>query len=277
MDSSLEEKWLQTANGRICYFANNSFTGRPTIVFLHGLSSNHTTWLRAEPVLKELKVNYLMPDLRGHGYSDKTKRRSLYRYSVFTEDLKKIIQKENLSKVILVGYSFGGFIALDYAIKYPSSLAALVLISANHVNPFIYRKINFLTWPTYYLISFLALLFFWQRRKKYHYFNQETERGYWSSTFKGFTTMPVSINLWMLSETANLDFRQGIEKISCPTLIVKSSKDPFLSAREAEDMHRKIKDSEVFILDSPTHFLASRYGEEVVGSIINFLKRKKII
>jgi len=277
MGSSLGEKWLQTANGRICYFVNDSFKGRPTVILLHGLSGNHTTWPEAEQILKEFNLNYLMPDLRGHGYSDKTKRRSLYRYSVFTEDLKGIIQKENLSKVILVGYSFGGFVALDYAIKYPSSLAALVLISVNHVNPFRYRKINFLIWPTYYLMNLLAFLLLWQKRKRYHYFNQETERGYWSSTFRGFTTMPVSINLWMLSETANLDLRCEIEKISCPTLIIKSSSDPFLSPREAEDMRRKIKDSGIFILKTPTHFLASRRQEEVTNAIADFLKKKEII
>ncbi len=277
MESPLEQIWLQTPNGRICYFVNNSFKGRPTIVLLHGLSANHTTWLHAERRLKELKLNYLMPDLRGHGHSDKTKERDLYRYPVFTEDLREIIQKENLSKIILVGYSFGGFVALDYATKYPSSVAALVLISVNHVNPLIYKKINFLTWPTYYLLSFIAFALLWQRRKKYHYFDQETERGYWSSTFKGFITMPVSINLWMLAETANLDFRGEVGKISCPTLILKSSDDPFLSGREAEDMRQKIKNSEIFVLKTPTHFLASKHQNEVMDVITDFLKRRKIV
>ncbi len=277
MDSHLKEKWLDGPNGRIYYFHDDSFKGRPTAVLLHGLSANHTTWLKTRQIWSDLKLNCLMLDLRGHGYSDKTKKRSLYRYGVFTGDLRAVIEKEKLSEVILVGYSFGGFIAIDYALEYPSSLVALILISANHVNPFVYKKIQFLTWPTYLFFNLTALLLRWQRRKKYYYFDQSAERGYWGATWNGFTTMPVSINLWMLSETANLDFRNEIEKISCPTLIIKSSHDIFLSDREAEDMHRKIKLSEVIILNEPTHFLGSRRQNEVALAAVDFLKRKKII
>ena len=237
----LQQKWLQTGNGKICYFFSQEFENRPTAVFIHGLSSNHTTWLAATDALREQKLNYLMPDLRGHGYSDKTKRRNLYKFSVFGDDLKKIIEKEKLSQIILIGYSFGGYIALDYAIKNSFSPLALILISANHVNPLKYTKINFLTWPIFGILNLLAWLFLWQRRKKYYYYNQSTATGYWHSTFKGFTTMPISLNFWMLSEIANLDLSRDLAKIVCPTLIIKSKSDPFLSQTEADDMLSKIK------------------------------------
>jgi len=276
-DSSLQQKWLQTANGKICYYLAKQFDDRPTVIFLHGLSANHTTWKTIFEKFRDFNLNYLAPDLRGHGHSDKSKKRRLYKFSVFTDDLKQIIEKENLSKVVLVGYSFGGSIALDYAIKYPTTVEGLVLISANHVNPLKYKKINFLTPLGYIFLNLLAWLLIWQKRKNYYYFDQATARGYWQSTFKGFTTMPITINLWLLSELANLNLSHQLAKITCPTLIVKSQADPFLSPAEAKDMNQKIKNSKIIILEDRTHFLASRCQEKIAKIISDFLKEQKII
>ncbi len=276
-DLNFTEKRIETDNGKICYFSNRQFENRPTIIFLHGLSSNHTTWNAPMEALEKLGLNSLAPDLRGHGHSDKTKKRDLYKFPVFTEDIDKIIEKEKLEKIILVGYSFGGFIALDYVIKHPKKVSALILISANHVNPLKYKKIGFLTWPAYGLANALAWLLLWQKRKNYYYYNQEEDLGYWRSTLKGLTTMPISINLWMLSEAAHLDFSRDISKIGCPVLIIKSRSDSFVSETEARDMTQKIKSVKLITLDENTHFLASRYQEKIVDVIANFLREKGII
>lgn len=276
-DSFSEQKWLQTANGKICYFSNRSFPDHPTVVFLHGLSSNHTTWKALVRGFDRYRLNYLLLDWRGHGYSDKTKQRNLYRFPIFRDDLKKILAQENLSEAILAGYSYGGFIALDFAIEEAPFVAGLVLISTNHVNPFKYKKINFLTPLAKGGLNLLAWLCLWQKRKEYYYFDQDSSKGYWDSTFKGYTTMPLSINFWMLAEIANLDFSQKLGQIGCPTLMIKSQADPFLSDEEAADMARKIKSSKLVIMEEPSHFLASRYQGKVRETIINFFREKNLI
>ncbi len=275
-NSNHEQKWLPTAEGKICYFLNSEFPDRPTAVFLHGLSSNHTTWYFWRQTLKEMKLNWLAPDLRGHGHSDKTIKKNLYEFSVFTEDLKQIIKQEKISNIILVGYSFGGFIALDYAIKYTDLVKGLILISTNHVNPFKYWKINFLTPLAERALNLAAWLTHWQKRKKYYYFDQAASHGYWDSTLKGYTTMPLAVNFWMLAEIANLDFANELQQITCPTLIVKASHDPFLSDKEANDMTKKIKNSNLVKIDEPTHFLATRFQEKILKVITDFLREKKL-
>ena len=273
----MEQKWLDSEKGKICYFLNRGSEKLPSVIFLHGLSANHTTWIAAAEKLSQLGFSCLMLDLRGHGYSDKTKKRSWYKIPVFTEDLNKIVEKEKLSQAILVGYSFGGFIALDYTIKYPGKMAALVLASTNHTNPLKYKHLNFLTWPAYSVVNLLAYFLIRQRRKKYYYFNQATDLGYWRSVLKGYLTMPLSINFWMLSEIANIDFSQDIERINCPTLILKSQSDPLVSSREAADMAHKIKLSQLAVLDETSHFLASRHQEKIIGAITDFLKENKLL
>lgn len=273
----LQKKWIETSCGNICYFTGRKFENKPTVLFLHGLSSNHTTWKAIVKNFEKLNLNFILPDLRGHGHSDKTKKKSRYKFSALGDDLKQIIEKENLRQAVLVGYSYGGFIALDFAIRYPSFAAGLILISANHVNPLKYRKINFLTPLAHGALNLAAWLLLWQKRKNYYYFDQDSSRGYWDSTFKGFTTMPLSVNFWFLAEVANLDFSQKISQIACPALIVKSKSDPFLSLKEAQDMARQIKNSKIITLEEDSHFLASRYQEKISALIIDFLKEHSFI
>lgn len=276
-DSLLQQKWLQTANGKICYYLAKQFGNRPTIVLLHGLSANHTTWLPAIKKFQEAKFNILAPDLRGHGFSDKTKKRASYRLPVFADDLDMILKKEGLKKIILIGYSFGGYVALQYALSHPQSLAALVLISTNHVSPLKYRGLGFLNPLAYTFLNGLAWLLFWQKRKNYYYFDQRTAKGYWQTTLTGLTTMPLTINFWMLSESLKIDFSRFLEKITCPSLILRGHKDPFLNLKEALKMAETIKDSKLVVLGDSSHFLASEHQEKIIEAIFNFLKEKKIL
>ncbi len=271
-----EQKRLNGSNGQICYFIGQQFPGQPTLVFLHGLSANHTTWLSTAQALEKLHLNVLLLDLRGHGHSDKSKQRNLYRWPVFTQDLREIIRQENLTNVILVGYSFGGTIALDYASQYSDSVNGLIIVSANYLNPLRYKRLSLLTWPAYGLLSVLAWLLLWQKRKQYFYYNHATARRYWDSTFIGLTTMPLTINFWMLAEFANLNLNGALANINCPTLIVKSQHDSLLSSAEAQDMARQIKNASIMTLEKNTHFLASRHQDKITETIIDFVKTENL-
>lgn len=276
-DNFSRSKFLETDKGQIAYFFNNEFSGRPTVVCLHGLSSNHTTWNVLTRALRPHRINILAVDQRGHGHSDKTKNHDWYKFPVFTEDLRRIIVKENLSKVILLGYSYGGFIALDFIDKYPEKVSCLILISTSHVSPWRYQWLSFFTWSAHYILDFFAWLVLWHGRKQYLYFNYEHGGGYWKATFNGLLTMPLSINFWMLAEIAHVDFSGSISKITCPTLLIKSKKDALVSERGANDMLQKIKPAKLAIFDVKTHFLGTRYQEKIADEIINFLKEQNII
>lgn len=272
-ESFLEKKYLDSSSGgQICYFLGPIFPGRPTIIFLHGLAANHTTWGNILSALIDLKINCLAWDQRGHGYSDKTIKRGLYKIAVFTQDLKEILGKENIQNFILVGYSYGGFIAQDFAIKYPGKASSLILISTNHVNPFRYKFFNFITWPCYLALTLAAYLLYWQKRKKYYYFNQNTDIGYWRSSLRGFLTMPLSINFWMLAEIAHIDFSYNLNKITCPAILVRSLNDAFVSLKETEDMAKNIPLAKIKTINEPTHFLAARHQQKTLEVLLDTLK-----
>jgi pimeloyl-ACP methyl ester carboxylesterase len=255
----------------IYYFKDIKDPSKPTIVFLHGLSSNHLTWEKTAKKFSDQGFNTLLLDLRGHGHSDKTRKRSLYHIPVMTKDLERIIEKENLTNFFLVGYSYGAYVAMDYATTHSDTLKGLVLVSPNHVSPFKYHWSAFINPVVYGLTNLIGWLFIWQKRKKYYYFNPERIKGYWRTTFSGYATMPLSINFWMLSEVFALDYREKIEHIHCPTLLVRGKNDAFVSAQETQDISNKIKHSEIATIDSG-HYVASKEQDQTAERIEQFIK-----
>ena len=98
-----------------------------TIVFIHGLSDSLEYW---EYLASNLKKQYkiIRVDLRGHGKSEL--KNDKITIDLFTKDLKEILDKENINKVNLVGFSMGGLVALDFVLKYPQMVSKMVLMSS---------------------------------------------------------------------------------------------------------------------------------------------------
>lgn len=272
-NNSLVEKSIQGKNGELFYYLSNFTSKKPTIVFLHGLTANHTQCLKIIKMLEKDGYSCLVPDLRGHGKSDKSKKRNLYKISVFVEDLRQIIDQENLEKVILAGYSFGGTIALGFTIRYSNRVSGLILISTGFISPVIHWRIPLLLPVGKAFLSFMATILLWQQRKEYYYYRHDESLTYWRATWLGFFTMPISVDLWILREIVSVDFEKFLTEIKIETLIIKSKNDPFVSEAEVLEMHSKIPNSEVAMAKQDSHFIATRTQEETAGFILNFLKK----
>jgi len=269
----IEEKWVDTDNGKIFYYQNRPFPGRPTLIFLHGLSSNHTTWNFFSLIAEQHNLNFLALDLRGHGFSDKTKKRKLYRWRIFSNDLEKILKQEQVNDFILIGYSFGGHVALDYIIRHPKSARGLVLITTSYANPLEYKHLKFLTPVFSGALILLAYLLLWQKRKRYHYYQHGKAVGYWDSVVDGLKTMPLSVNFWLLANEFKVNFKKEIGQIKIPTMIIRGQKDAFITKAEIDDMAKLISKSEVVVSKNPSHFVGTNSQQEITQMILSFLKR----
>ncbi|MES2744219.1 MAG: alpha/beta hydrolase [Bdellovibrionota bacterium] len=110
---------------------NRTHTGNSAVVvFLHGLiMDNLSSWFftLANPVAQNYDV--LLYDMRGHGFSDRP--RSGYAIEDHREDLRTLLDHiVPHKKVILVGNSFGGLLALNFAKTYADRVQGLVLVDA---------------------------------------------------------------------------------------------------------------------------------------------------
>jgi len=270
----LQKKFIETANGKIFYWMNNSFPDRPLAILLHGLSSNHTTWEKAMEILAENEYNSLAIDLRGHGYSDKTKKKNLYKLAVLTDDLQAIIEKEQIQNFILVGYSFGGQIAIDYAAKHQENIKGLMLISANYAPPLASLRLGGLTFLARIILNLLAALLIWQKRQTYHYYQHGQATGYWNSVWDGLRTMPLAVNFWLLSEVTGIDLTEAIKKLHVPLIILCGQKDIFIAPKKTKQITEQIPGAQFIISKNPDHFVGTNSQDEIIQLILNFLKNK---
>jgi pimeloyl-ACP methyl ester carboxylesterase len=119
-------KFLKGNNTELYYEVYGE--GEP-IVLLHGNSGSIKDFYQQIPVLsKNYKVIAL--DTRGQGKSTDTSKNDLT-YSIFADDLKRLIDALGIKKVNIVGWSDGGNTGLEFVLKYPENVNKLVTIGAN--------------------------------------------------------------------------------------------------------------------------------------------------
>ena len=98
------------------------------LVLLHGNGEDHTYFKRQmEPF--SLKYRVIALDTRGHG--DSPRGSAPFTLDQFAEDLKEFLDRKEIKRCHLLGFSDGGNIALLFALKYPQYVAKLVLNGAN--------------------------------------------------------------------------------------------------------------------------------------------------
>jgi len=101
--------------------------GEP-IVLLHGFTSNLHTW---DELTKKLCPSYkvIRLDIIGHGNSDSPSNIEEYAIERQAEVIKEILDKLDLKKVSILGYSMGGRLAITFACMYPNMVSRLILES----------------------------------------------------------------------------------------------------------------------------------------------------
>jgi haloalkane dehalogenase len=98
-------------------------TGSP-VVFLHGNPTSSYVWRNVLPLLAE-DHRCLAPDLIGMGHSGKPE--SAYRYADHARYLDAWFDAMDLRDVVLVGYDWGGVLAIDWASRHPDRVRGVVV------------------------------------------------------------------------------------------------------------------------------------------------------
>lgn len=96
------------------------------VVLLHGFPGSTRYWVHQIPVLS-LKYKVIAWDQRGLGKSAAPSREQEYSIEIFADDVFGLLRVLNIKKCCLVGHSFGGFVALEFALKHQNMLTALAL------------------------------------------------------------------------------------------------------------------------------------------------------
>ena len=116
----------------------------PLVLLIHGMAGSATTWKQVMPALSE-RFTVLAPDLLGHGESDKTK--GDYSLGAMASTLRDLIVGLGYKRATVVGQSYGGGIAMQFAYQYPERCERLVLVDAGGLGSEVNPVLRMLTLP----------------------------------------------------------------------------------------------------------------------------------
>ncbi len=110
------------------------------LILLHGLASQTHIWdLVASRLSDTFRV--IAIDQRGHGLSDKPD--GGYDFATITADLDAILKALKIDRAVLAGHSWGGNVAVQYAVDHPDRVSGLILIDGGFL-----QIGDRLDWPT---------------------------------------------------------------------------------------------------------------------------------
>ncbi len=101
--------------------------GEPALVFVHGWSCNGGYWNSQVPYFTK-RYRVVTLDLAGHGSSGLGRKR--YTIEAYADDVKAVVEKLGLRRVVLIGHSMAGSIIVEAALELPGRVVGLVPVDA---------------------------------------------------------------------------------------------------------------------------------------------------
>jgi proline iminopeptidase len=102
----------------------------PAVYILHGGLGFDHTYLKAslEPLAQGYELVFM--DLRGNGRSEEPADWDLVSHASWTEDVDRLRRHLGHAHITLLGSSYGGFLALEYAIRFQQHVSRMILAGA---------------------------------------------------------------------------------------------------------------------------------------------------
>ena len=204
-----------------------------TIVLLHGWGQNIEMM---EPISSkyEDKFNILIIDLPGFGKSSEPPHSwTVYEY---VECIKELIDYLKISKIILIGHSFGGKLSLIYSSIH--KVEKLVCLASPYCKEITKLPLKTRIYKFLKKVSCLK----WLANIMQNYIGSKDYKNA-SSIMKG-----------VLVKSVNIDLTEDVKKIKCPTLLVWGTMDTAVPIKRAYELEKLIKDSGVIKYEGATHY-----------------------
>lgn len=99
--------------------------GKP-LVLIHGWTDTSRSWALLLPQLKRHRL--IIPDLRGHGGSDKPE--CCYSIGEFSNDIGLLLDAKGIQRASFAGHSLGSFVTQRLAFDHPERVDRIVLIGS---------------------------------------------------------------------------------------------------------------------------------------------------
>jgi len=126
------QSYLETSYGETFVISSGAEADFP-VVLLHGSGSNSAMWAEEAAILSKQYRVYAL-DIPGE-CGNSCEYRLPWTGSSLSGWLCEVLSSLNIEKCILVGCSLGGWIATDYALRFPDKVKSLVLLAPAGFTP----------------------------------------------------------------------------------------------------------------------------------------------
>lgn len=121
---------FSSAGIRLWYRVAGPSFGTP-VVFLHGGPAEGSQgFARTIGPLLERRLRMIYFDQRGAGHSARPKQEAAYSMRLILDDIEHLRKHLGVTRMVIVGHSYGSMLALEYAASHPEHVARMVLVSA---------------------------------------------------------------------------------------------------------------------------------------------------
>ncbi len=243
---------MAPVNGIRMYFATygRPDTGAMPVLLIHGGLGHADLWSALVADLSSDRY-VIVADSRGHGRSTRTV--DPFGYDLMASDYVALLDYLKIDKVDLVGWSDGGIIGLDIAMKHPKRLNRLFAHAANitvgGVDPAVATNAVF------------SACIIWMGED---FVNMSPT----PDQFDAFVTQ-IS-NMWATEPNWH---DADVAKITVPTAIVLGDHDEMITRAHTDHMASIIPGAEEIILKDASHFAMLQAPEEYNAAVRAFLDR----
>ena len=224
--------------------------GEP-VLLIHGGLGHGDVWGFQIPALAE-SHQVIVADSRGHGRS--TRSDKPFGYQLMADDYLALLDHLGVDQAALVGWSDGGIIGLDIAIRHPERLSRLFAFAANYtpagVKPSVAQD------PTFN--AYIA-----RAGKDYARL---------SPTPGEFDAFVAQISeMWAREPNYTQD---QLRAIAVPTVIFDGEHDEAIEPAHTAEMAALIPDAELVIMKDASHFAMWQKPDEFNAAVLEFLAGK---
>ncbi len=213
---------------------------KPTLLLLHGGPGyDHSSF---KPLFSQLadiaQVVYI--DHRGHGRSDACPPTE-WRLDIFADDVVRLCNTLGIVKPIVLGQSFGGFVAQRYLARHPQHPAKLIL-SSTSARLSLPRKLAMFerlggvparqAAERFWTAPDAASWAEYSRLCRPHYNRRAAD-----SEAAQRTLFKTEILFhWVATEQQTMDLLPGLAHAQCPVLVLAGERDPVCPLADAQDI-----------------------------------------
>jgi pimeloyl-ACP methyl ester carboxylesterase len=260
IDDTNQTENFVNANGIKIYY--ESVGNGKSLIFLHGAMGTSQVWKPYIPILSN-DFNIILPDLRGHGKTENlSKKIDLY---LMADDIAALIDALKLDKPFLCGWSTGGDIGLDIAMRYPDCVSRLIVggVTLRVTEAAIATlKAMGLEGP--------GQINFEQAEKAIPQLTEVWKKDH-SQSPSHWKELLTQVSFEMINPT--LPAKDDLKQINVPTLIIWGDRDQFLPVEDAVELYRLIPNAQLAVVPNADHFITRTnvmlFAELVKGFILS--------